>query len=139
MAWFIEVPMEIWGLLLLPSVLLAAVAALQRTYIWTVMLCFSLAVLTAAATESYYTIFVMKRFDEKFRYAPGEAFELALFGYAVLGILGGIYSTLPNVDLPNALFWILVVVIPITAARLTIRRIGAENADSFPLLEIKFK
>ena len=111
----------------------------------------------------------MKRFDQKFTYAPGEAFELALFGDAVLGILGvllfggalalltrenygprpsglyfasilgGIYSTLPNIDLPNALFWILVVAFPITAARLTIRRIGAENADSSPLPEIKFK
>jgi hypothetical protein len=119
---------------------------------------FSLAVLTAAATESYYTIFVMWRFDEKF--SAGAAFELALFGGAIMGflgvllfigalafftrknlapkpsglyiasILGGIYTTLPNVlywsrvDLPNALFWILAVAFPITTARLTVRRIG---------------
>ena len=175
MKWFIAVPMYIWRLLLLPSVLIAVAAALRRTYIWAVMLCFSLAVLTAAATESYYTIFVMKRFDEKFRHAPGAAFELALFGDAVFGILGvllfggalafltrknygprlsglyfasilgGFYSTLPNVlywsrvDLPNALFWILVVVFLITAARLTVRRIGTENADSSPLPGIKLK
>src|SRR5260370_28355660 len=88
MRWLIIVPTYIGGLLLLPSVLIAVAAALRRTYIWAVMLCFSLAVVTTAATESYYTIFAMKRFDEKFRHAPGAAFELALFGDAVIGFLG---------------------------------------------------
>ena len=160
MGRLVAVPMYIWGLLLLPSALIAALAAMRRTYIWAVMLCFSLAAVTAATTASYYTIFVMKRFDEKFRDAPGAAFELALFGDAIIGfpvvllfggalafftrknlvpkpsglyiasILGGVYATLPDVlywsrvDLPNVLFWILAVVFPITAARLTVRRIG---------------
>jgi hypothetical protein len=82
------VPTYIWGLLLLPSVLIAVVGALRRTLVWAVMFCFSLAVVTVAATESYYTIFVMKRFDEKFRQAPGAAFELALFGDAIICLLG---------------------------------------------------
>jgi hypothetical protein len=43
----------------------------------------------AAATiaASFYTVFVIKRVDEKFRYAPNAALELSSFGEAVVGSL----------------------------------------------------
>src|ERR1017187_3946478 len=82
------VPAYIWCLLLLPSALIAVLAALRRTYIWIFTLSFSLTAVAVAATESFYTVFVMERFDEKFRRAPGAAFELALFGDAVMALFG---------------------------------------------------
>ena len=58
------------------------------TYIWMLILSFSLTAVTTAATETFYTIFVMKRFDEKFRDAPSAAYELALFGDAIMALIG---------------------------------------------------
>jgi hypothetical protein len=52
------------------------------------MLSFSLAAAVAAVTWSLYTVFVLQRFDAKFRQAPGVALELSLFGDAIIAPLG---------------------------------------------------
>jgi hypothetical protein len=52
------------------------------------MLFFSLTTIAVGAAESFYTVFVMERFDGKFRNAPEAAFELALFGDAIVAMLG---------------------------------------------------
>jgi hypothetical protein len=66
-------------------------------------------------------------------------------GLYVAPILGFFYTTLPNllywsrIDLSNALFWIFVVAFPITSARLTVRRVGAEDAGSSRLPDSKVR
>jgi hypothetical protein len=77
-----------------------------------------------------YTVFVLKRFDEKFRHAPNAAVEISLFGDAVIGLIGlllfggtfayiarqGRYKTVSSIilaalfgeiyaTLPNVLYW----------------------------------
>lgn len=75
-------------LLMLPSAVVAVFASLRRTYIWVLMFSFSLASAAAFFIESFYIVFVMERFDEKFRHAPDVAFELSLFGGAIIVLFG---------------------------------------------------
>jgi hypothetical protein len=129
--WSISaVPLYLWFMLLLPSAVVANYIAVQRKWAYLPVLSFSLATVVASSAESAYGIFVLKRFDEKFRDAPGAALELSLFGDAVIGFIalllfggtvayyalrgrqatasgivlatlfGGIYASLPNV-----LYW----------------------------------
>jgi len=160
------IPVYIWLMLLFPSVAIAVVGAIRRTAVWLVPLSFSLTTVIVAAAESFCTVFVMQRFDQKFRDAPGAAFELSLFGDAVIGmlgvllfgsalalfrrkdlasaprsiyigsVLGGVYSTLPNVfywsrvDIPVVPFWIFALLFPILAARLTLQSMPTADAPS---------
>jgi hypothetical protein len=42
----------------------------------------------ASITGCVYTVFVLNKFDSKFRYAPDVEFELSLFGDAVVALIG---------------------------------------------------
>lgn len=126
--WSISaVPLYLWFMLLLPSTVLATYIAVRRKWAYVPVLSFSLATVVASSAESVYTVFVLKRFDEKFRNAPDAALEISLFGDAVIGFIalllfggtvayyalrgreattssiimamlfGGIYASLPNV------------------------------------------
>jgi hypothetical protein len=143
------IPGYIWLMFLTPSAGIGIVGVLRRTLAWFVALSFSLTTIGVAIAEAFYTIFIKQQFDEKFREAPGAAYELSLFGDAVISILGvllfgvtvarrwsicigsvlgAVYSTVPNVfywsldDIPIAPFWIFAVFFPIVAARLTLHR-----------------
>ena len=79
-----RVPLYLYSMLLLPSALLAMYAAVRRKYFFGAVLSFSLATVIASITGSLCTVFVLKKFDSKFRYA----FELSLFGDAVVAFIG---------------------------------------------------
>jgi hypothetical protein len=75
-------------MLLLPSAVLAIYAAVRRKSVFGLTLSFSMATVIASIAESAYTVYVMKKFDSKFRFAPDAAFELSLFGDAVVAFIG---------------------------------------------------
>jgi hypothetical protein len=77
-----------WCLLLGPSALIAVIAALRRASVWIFALSFSLTAVAVGAAEDYYMNFVVGPPDPKFRSAPGAAFELDLFGDAIITLLG---------------------------------------------------
>ena len=86
-----QIPLYLWLMLLLPRAVLAVYAAARRRSGFGPIgsiLSFSLAVAFASITESAYTVFVMKKFDGKFRDAPYAAVELSLFGDAVVAFIG---------------------------------------------------
>lgn len=82
------VPTYVWWLLVLPCALVAVTAALRRTYVWRSTFLFSLVAVVLGAMGSYYQVFVMGHFDRKFQYAPEVAFEIDLFGDAIMALLG---------------------------------------------------
>jgi hypothetical protein len=114
-------------MLLLPSAVVAVYILVWRRWRYAPVLSFSLTTVVVSSAESVYTVFVLKRFDEKFRHAPNAAVEISLFGDAITGwigllffggtfayvarqgryttvssiilaaVFGGIYATLPNV------------------------------------------
>ena len=87
--WHISaVPLDIWCMLLLPSAVVATYGVLRRRWSYAPILIFSLMNAVVSSAESVYTVFVLKRFDEKFRHAPDVALELALFGDAIIGFIG---------------------------------------------------
>lgn len=87
--WHISaVPLYIWCMLLLPSALVATHVAFRRRWAYAPIVIFSLVNAFVSSTESVYTVFVLKRFDDKFRHAPDVALELALFGDAIIGFIG---------------------------------------------------
>jgi hypothetical protein len=88
MSEFSAVPAYVWLILLIPSTLIGIVTTLSRTRIWLVALSFSLTTFAIAVAESYYTVVVMQRFDQKFRDAPEVALEISLFAEAVIGMIG---------------------------------------------------
>ena len=126
--WSISaVPLYLWCMLLLPSAVVAICITVWRKWAYVPILSFSLATVITSIAESVYTVFVLNRLDEKFRYAPDAALEISLFGDAVIGFIailafggsvayyaqrgrqetassivvaalcGGIYASLPNV------------------------------------------
>ena len=70
--WNVErVPLYLWSMLLMPSASgLAVYAAVRRKLTFAAALSFSLATVITSIAESLYTVFVLKIFDSKFRYAP---------------------------------------------------------------------
>jgi hypothetical protein len=66
----------------------AVIAVLRRTYVWVFALSFSLTAVAIGAAEDYYMDFVLGPPDPKFRSAPGVAFEIDLFGNAIMTLLG---------------------------------------------------
>jgi len=90
--WHISaVPLYIWCMLLLPSALVATQVAFRRRWAYAPIVIFSLVNAVVSSAESVYTVFVLKRFDDKFRHAPNAALELALFGDAIIGFIGLIF------------------------------------------------
>jgi hypothetical protein len=83
-----RIPPYLWSMLLLPSAVLAMCAAVWRKSFFRAVLSFSLATVFASMSGSFYTVFVMRKFDSKFRYAPDVAFELSVFGDAVVAVIG---------------------------------------------------
>ena len=82
------IPGYIWLILLTPSAGIGILGVLRRTLVWILVLSFSLTMVVVAVAESFYPIFIRQKFDDKFRQAPGAAFELSLFGDAVISLLG---------------------------------------------------
>src|SRR5260370_89107 len=86
--WSISaIPLYLWCMLLLPSAGVAIYVAVRRRWAYVPILSFSLATVVASIAESVYTVFVLKRFDEKFRHAPSVAVEISFFGDAVIGFI----------------------------------------------------
>ena len=87
--WHISaIPPYLWCMLLLPSAIAVGYVALRRRWSYAPILFFSLTSVVVSSTESVYNVFVLGRFDEKFRHAPDAALELALFGDAIFGFIG---------------------------------------------------
>jgi hypothetical protein len=79
---------SVYCLLLLPSASIAIMAARRRTDDWMLMLVFSLTSVVMAAAESFFSVFVLKQFDPKFRYSPQSALELDLLCDAMMTFVG---------------------------------------------------
>jgi hypothetical protein len=88
---------SVYCLLLLPSASIAIMAARRRTDNWMLMLVFSLTSVIMAAAESFFSVFVLKQFDPKFRYSPQSALELDLLWDAMMTFVGvcGFGASLP--------------------------------------------
>jgi hypothetical protein len=80
--------MWVWLMLLTPSAAIGVAAVLRRTSVWLLVLSFSLTTVVVALAESYYTVFILGRFDGLFRNSPGFAFWISVFSDAITSILG---------------------------------------------------
>ncbi len=87
--WIIRaIPLYLWCILLLPSAMAAIYVVVRRRWRYLPIPLFALTNVLVASAGTLYTIFVLNRFDAKFREAPNAAFEIDLFGDAAIALIG---------------------------------------------------
>ena len=131
-----------WVILLLPLAIFAAIAALCPTFVWRVTLLFVVAAMAACILGDYYSVFVHKNIDPRFRDGLWSAFEIALKGTGAQSLLltrkgyvpasRGTFASLPAGFLFGA------IAIPLCGSSMELLRLSGWLVVIFPALAARF-